>query len=503
MDEIAIKAFEQILKVEFEASHNPGIAGALLSNNDIVWKGYLGFADLQQKKPMNDTTVFKFASISKLFTCIAIMQFYEQGKFGLDDPVNNYLPKRNILVKKGDPEVTFRHIMTHTSGIGELRKGRDAFKHGFGLLVFENEPVPPLRTLHDLPLTVPCKPGLKFHYSNIAISILGYLVELFSGMAFHEYIAEHIFKPLGMSASSFILEEKVRNTEAIGYKYLKRKGQWKPAKYWVNVISPSGGLYSTIPDMCKFLQCLGRFGEHNGGRLLKRETFELMWRTHYSSHPGIEERVSLGLIYWLYFANGKRYIAHTGGTSGFTSALFFCPEDGTGMVVVSNLSEGLHNRVTHRIRNRAFKLLNNLQDPKPEMESREPDRFFWRKMIGTYGGYPGWLSNTRLVTDGVEYTIFEKNDSLWMKTFVGKGRTPKKLYPTEHSLVYEYYGGEAGTLFYTERVAFHKNRNVKITDMSIEYDKLRKLSFIQTQHFRFYKYIVILFFLIVFSVLIF
>jgi CubicO group peptidase (beta-lactamase class C family) len=498
METTTINAFEQIIKEEFEASHNPGIAGALLSNNEVVWKGYFGLADIQQQKKLDHSTVFKFASISKLFTIIAIMQFYEQGKFKLDDPVNNYLPKKNIIVRKGDPEVTFRHIMTHTSGIGELRKARDIFKHGFGLLVYDNEPIPPLRTLHDLPLTVPSTPGSKFHYSNIAVSLLGYLVEVFSGMPFHEYIKTYIFKPLGMHNSSFIPEEKVRKAEAVGYKYIKKKNNWKPAKYWINVISPSGGLYSTIPDMCSFLKCLGRFGEYESGRLLKKETFEIMWTTHYSPHPAIQERVALGLVFWLYFVNGKRYIAHTGGTSGFTSALFFCPEDGTGMIVVSNLSEGLHNRVTHRIRNRAFKLLNNLQDPKNEMESRDADRFFWKKMAGTYGCYPGWLSNTRIITDGIEYTIFEKNDSLWMKTLVGKGKIPKKLYPTADPLVYEYYGGEAGTLFYTERIGFHKNRHVKITDMAIEYDKLRKVPFTKTQKFRIYKDLSILFLLILF-----
>ena len=385
MDRSIITAFERIIKEEFEASHNPGIAGALLSNNAIAWKGFFGFADLEKKIPMSDSTIYKFASISKLFTAIAIMQFYEQGKFGLDDPVNNYLPKKNIIVKKGDPEVTFRHLMTHTSGIGELRKARDVFKHGFGVLVFDNEPVPPLSSFHDLPLTVTCTPGMKYHYSNVAISILGYLVELFSDMPFHEYIQSRIFEPLGMLNSSFMPEERIRKNEAIGYRYLKKKNKWKHAKYWKLITSPSGGLYSTIDDLCRFLQCLGRFGEYEGCRLLKKETFELMWSVQYYSHEGIKERMALGLIYWLYFVNGKRFIAHTGGTSVFTSALFFCPEEGTGMIVVSNLSEGLHDRVTHRIQNRAFKLINQLQDPKSnqrsEMDLIEPDRFFWKKIM--------------------------------------------------------------------------------------------------------------------------
>jgi CubicO group peptidase (beta-lactamase class C family) len=124
-----------VTHLEEKKSRIPGLAiGIYQGDRQIYFQG-IGHAHLATRTPITPTTVFRLASISKVFTTIGIMQLRDQGKFQLDDPVNNYLPNGKVLKRHPNwPEVTFRHLLTHRSGIGELPKKSDLFKApGFGM----------------------------------------------------------------------------------------------------------------------------------------------------------------------------------------------------------------------------------------------------------------------------------------------------------------------------------------------------------------------------------
>jgi CubicO group peptidase (beta-lactamase class C family) len=473
----SIPLIEKIIADELSMSHAPGLVVGIVHEKEIVFAKGFGFADIERKKMMTTATVMKWASISKLFTCIGMLQQWELKKFQLDDAVNQYLPKGKIIPKKKSwPEVTFEHLLTHTAGIGEIRRGADLLRKGFRLITYDEKPVPPLSSLHDLPLLLASKPGLKYAYANIGGSLLGYLMELLSGEDFRQYMIMHVLDPLGMDHADFEFGDRINAFIATGYKI--KKYHLVPATPWHNIIKPSGGLMATLEDMVKFASCLLYKGEYAGGHLVEPETLDLAWTPHYWPHEAFKDDDSLGYIFWLQRLNGKRIIWHTGGISGFTSTFDLIPEDGVALLTCANLSETLGNRITLRLRHRILKVLTgaeNTFDP-----SRfQPDKSYWPLLKGTYGGWPGsLLANTRIIVRGITFKIFERDGHLVISSLFGEHKRGTVLYPTENPLVYEYPRDDAGDIGYTSRIGFtFGDKDKQPTSMSIgELDTVRKIS---------------------------
>jgi CubicO group peptidase (beta-lactamase class C family) len=280
----------------------PGIAALVIRNGKIVmWKAY-GMADSQSGRPLKRDDIFRIASQTKAITSTAVMMLWEEGKFQLDDPVSRYIPEfKNVQVLKSfnysdttwtgepaKPEITIRHLLTHTSGIGYgaidpderfrllYRKAGiiDAFTTG-NITIAEN-----IKKLAILPLHN--NPGEKFIYSE-GLDVLGYFIEVVSGMPFDQFLKTRIFDPLGMSDTWFYLpEEKAGRLVSLQY---QNKGKWEriPSTYFESdypvkgartFFSGGGGLSSTLKDYATFLQMYLNGGEINGIRLLSRTTVE-------------------------------------------------------------------------------------------------------------------------------------------------------------------------------------------------------------------------------------
>jgi CubicO group peptidase (beta-lactamase class C family) len=480
-----LPAIQAIIDEELANSHSPGIVVGIVQGDELVFGKGFGLADIEHKTPMTPQTVMRWGSISKLFTCIGIFQQWEQGKFQLGDPVNKYLKKGKIVPKRKDwPEVTFEHLLTHTAGIGEVRRGADVLVKGFRLLTYDDEPVPPLSTLHDLPLPLSAPPGSKYAYSNIGGSLLGFLTEIFSGKGFQQYMIDNIFTPLGMDSSDFDRSPRISNDRAArGYKY--KKGKLVPATVWNNVIRPSGNLSSSLEDMAKFASCLLKKGEFRGGRLLDPKTFDLIWTPHYWAHEAFKDDDSLGYIFRLQRLNGKRVVWHTGGVSGFTSTFDIIPDEGIGLLTSANFSQTLSHRITLRLRHRILKAIcgaENRFDP----EGHVPDKSLWPQMKGYYGGGPGWLSNTRIIVAGVDFKVFEREGHLVLSSLFGDHKKGTTLFPTADPLVYEYPIDDGGDIGFTSRIGFNSDKQRgKITGMTIgDQDALRKNPLVNTFRFK-------------------
>src|SRR5258707_7133029 len=186
--------FDGIVPLELERSD---IAGATIlvmkGGKDLLRKGY-GFSDVSKKKPVDpETTMFRLASISKLFTWISVMQLAEQGKLDIDADVTKYLDFQ-VAPAFGKP-ITLRNLMTHTGGFEE--EIRD-------ILLTNPKWVTPLRDflIENQPRRI-FPPGEVPAYSNYGVGLAGYVVQRVSGEPFEQYVAEHIFQPLGMKLSSF------------------------------------------------------------------------------------------------------------------------------------------------------------------------------------------------------------------------------------------------------------------------------------------------------------
>lgn len=301
----------------------PGIVSLVARNGRIVlWKAY-GMADNAEGKELKRDDIFRIASQSKAITSTAVMMLWEEGKFGLDDPISKYIPEfENAQVLNtfrysdttwtGIPvknEITIRHLLTHTSGIGYGEIDPDERikmiyqKEGI-VIAFTKKNVSieeNIKKLAKLPLHH--EPGSEYVYS-MGLDVLGYLVEVVSGMPFDAFLKTHIFDPLGMKDTYFYLpDEKADRLVSVQQKV---NGAWE--KYPVTFYDPEypvegakalfsggGGLSSTAKDYAVFLQMYLNGGEYNGVRLLSRTTvrsimgnqMENIWGENADSYYGL------------------------------------------------------------------------------------------------------------------------------------------------------------------------------------------------------------------------
>jgi len=280
----------------------PGVVTLVARNGKIVlWKAY-GMADVQAGKSMKRDNIFRIASQTKAITSTAVMMLWEEGKFQLDDPVSKYIPEfKNAQVLNtfqysdttwtGTPvykEITIRHLLTHTSGIGygfiDNDERMKMIYHKAGIVdAFTTEKVilsENIKKLAKMPLHH--QPGENFTYSE-GLDVLGYFIEVVSGMPFDEFLKTHIFDPLGMNDTWFYLpDSKAERLVAVQHKV---DGNWQ--KYPVTSYDPDypvkgaktyfpggAGLSSTVKDYATFLQMYLNGGEYNGVRLLSRTTVD-------------------------------------------------------------------------------------------------------------------------------------------------------------------------------------------------------------------------------------
>jgi len=314
------------------------IAGATISvvkdGKVLFAKGY-GYADVQKKQPVSpEETLFRPGSISKLFTWTAIMQLYEQGKLDLDRDVNDYLDFK-IPDAFGKP-ITLKNIMTHTPGFEEQVQD-----------LFTTTPISP--NLGDyLKKHIPGRiypPGTVPAYSNYATAVAGYIVQRVSGRPFEDYIAENIFKPLGMTHSTFAqpLPSNLAPLMSGGY----RLGSDPAQSFEIINPFPAGSLSSSATDMAQFMLAHLQDGQFNGAQILKPETARLM----HSRLFALDDAAN-AMCYGFYeeSRNGQRIIGHGGDTIYFHSDLHLLLDQKIGFFVSYNsagISSGLSGpRVT-------------------------------------------------------------------------------------------------------------------------------------------------------------
>lgn len=293
---------DKMCNEEIENGNLPGIVSLVTRNGKIVhWKAY-GMADNQSKRKLKRDDIFRIASQTKAITSTAVMMLWEEGKFKLDDPISKYIPEfKDMQILKtfqykdtswtGEPaknQITIRHLLTHTSGIGyadidsdermKLICKKAGIEMGFSALDITNEEN--IKNLAKMPIHF--EPGAKFKYS-MGLDVLAYFVEVVSEMPFDKFLRSRIFEPLGMNDTWFYLpNEKADRLISIQQKV---NGEWEkypntfydtdyPVKGAMRLFSGGAGLSSTAKDYAIFLQMYLNKGEYNGVRLLSRTTVQ-------------------------------------------------------------------------------------------------------------------------------------------------------------------------------------------------------------------------------------
>jgi len=304
-----LSRIDTVLKEYVDKGRMNGAVAMIVHDGKIVYYKNFGYNDQEAKTPMQKDGIFRIASQTKAITSVAVMMLFEEGKFMLDDPISNFIPEfknPRVLDKynKADTtyttvpakrEITIRDLLTHTSGLGYAQIGSTEAKNIYykagvvgGIGVPDFVLADKMKVLGGLPLFH--QPGEKWTY-GLNDDVLGYLIEVVSGMSLKDFLTKRIFEPLGMKDTYFYLPADKKNRLVMLYTEdsVTKKPVKMPEKLnlYANMYrdypkmngtyySGGAGLSSTVYDYAIFLQMLLNGGEYNGKRILSHNSVRMM-----------------------------------------------------------------------------------------------------------------------------------------------------------------------------------------------------------------------------------
>ena len=293
MSSDGLERLTEAMQKKIDESVAPGIHVVVARNGTVVYDKTIGTKGVDDDTPLPKDALWRIYSMTKPITAVAAMQLWEQGKFKLSDPVTKFIPEfEELTVFSADGEhkpvttpMDMRHVLTHTAGIGYSLSDRHPVDRMFReqrVLGSEN-----LETMIEKMKGIPLKfqPGTRWAYSA-AVDVTGLLVERISGQPFDEYLAEHIFEPLGMKDTYFEIPEDQHSRLLPNHYWNGEENKLvqipKNENEYRNVtfFSGGGGLISTTADYLRFAEMLRAGGELDGARILDSETLDLMTQDH-------------------------------------------------------------------------------------------------------------------------------------------------------------------------------------------------------------------------------
>ena len=320
----AFQAIDQMVEAAMGEAGTPGLALAITTENELLYEGYYGFADLRDRTPVSRETLFQIGSISKSFTALALMHLWDEGRFDPHRPIEEYLPWWEV--QSGFEPVTGHHLLTHTAGIPA---NRDDIPGGrFMAWAIRNQ-------------ATAWPPGEKYHYSNVGYQTLGVLLEELSNEAYADVIERLILEPLDMNRSNPSIELDTRTEQATGYIWAyddrptHRSYPLVEApflEYWMG----DGSIQSTATDMAAYMRMLMKKGQGPESRIVSEDAFDA-FATAYTSEPlGDNDSDGYGYGMGVDQVGGHDFLAHTGGMVGLYARMEIDLEDRIGMVALVN-----------------------------------------------------------------------------------------------------------------------------------------------------------------------
>lgn len=322
--------FDGLIPSQMNAFHVPGGAVAVVQDGRLLFEEGYGYADVAMQKPVvAESTLFRLASVSKLFTWTAVMQLVEQEKLDPNADINIYLKDFQIPATYSEP-ITLLDLMNHTAGFEERALGTSA-RHP--------EEIVPLGEF--LASHIPARvfpPGRITAYSNYGTALAGYIVSQVSAMPFEEYVEQNIFDPLDMEHSTFRqpLPDELAARLAIGYSYAN--GTYEPQQPEWAQLAPAASLSATATDMANFMIAHLQMGRFADMQILSEDTAMEMQQQSFTNDPrvnGYAHGFSEATI------NGQRLLGHTGDILHYHSGLFLLPAHNTGLFISFNGANGM------------------------------------------------------------------------------------------------------------------------------------------------------------------
>ncbi len=315
------------------AGNIPSASIALIAGDRVVWTGAYGYSNLWARTPATPSTVYLIGSTFKAMSTIALLEQLEQGKFKLDDRVNGYLTDFKIQGEDPQHPVTFRQLLTHTSGL----------PGDFGPFPVWGDTVPPsLEEYLRKSLKVAKPPLTSVTYSNMAYTLIAYLVQKFSGVPYKQYIQDHIFTPLEMTSTAFEPRPDMEERLAIPYTVDEKTGGQTATVRLKASVWPAGIVYGTVGNQANWLIANLNGGVFKDKRLISESILNQMFTRQYDQFKGTiegiwgNETAGFGLTWWTQVRDGDRYIAHSGSVPGYTAFLLGNRDRKLGFAILTN-----------------------------------------------------------------------------------------------------------------------------------------------------------------------
>jgi CubicO group peptidase (beta-lactamase class C family) len=358
----ALRLIEVWLDAQRDYDRVPGMSVIIVDDQAVLWSGAFGMANLDDQVKATPATLYSICSISKLFTSVAIMKLYDQGKLRLDDQIKDLLPWYDLPQQFEDSwPITIRTLLTHSSGLP--RESNHPYWTG------PDFPFPETESLKsELQHQETLYPSSTyFQYSNLAMSLLGEVVAELSGMPYEAYIQTQILEPLDMQDTRTFLPEDQYGTDlAIGYSALDRDGD----RFKVNLFQAKGtkaaaGFSSNVTDLAKFASWQFRLLDTTSTEILKPSTLKQMYNVHWVDQDG---KNTWGLGFGIVKGpDGEKRVGHSGGCPGYNTLFSVIPGKKRAYAVFTN---GLNTNRTGYVQG-MHSILNKYKKDKKDSETED------------------------------------------------------------------------------------------------------------------------------------
>lgn len=378
----ALRLVDAWLEAQQVYDRLPGISVAVVKDQELLWTKAYGWADVKKKTPATPETLYSICSITKLFTSIAIMQLYEQGKLRLDDSLSTLLPDHPIRQQFSDSgPITVRGLLTHSSGLP--READFPYWSGPDFKFPTREEI--AEKLDQQETLYPA--STYFQYSNLGMTLLGEIVEKVSGEPYEVYVKEHILKPLRLNSTMPGLPEALLGTKlATGYASINRQGTRDVVPLFdTKGMVAAAGYSSTVLDLAQFASWQFRLLTNGGKEILKSATLREMQRVHWVDP---DWKIHWGLGFVVFQNSGQTLTGHWGSCPGYRSVLIMDPKEKLAFIVMINAMENPW-KYASQIRNIIMK---GYKEGKPKEGTVDLEPY-----TGLYNAQP-WGSEKKVLT---------------------------------------------------------------------------------------------------------
>ncbi len=378
----AFNLVEVWLEAQKDFEQLPGLTAIVIEDQKVLWSGAFGLSNVEKNIKAETSTLYSICSISKLFTSVAIMKLYDEGKLRLDDRVSDLLPSYNLEQKFPESgPITIRTLLTHSSGLP-----REA---GYPYWTGPDFPFPTREQidakLNEQETLYPS--STYFQYSNLGLTLLGEIVEKVSGVPFDEYIQQNILEPLSLADTRTELRESLYGNElAIGYSAKTRKGTRGKVNFFrAKGIAPAAGFSSNVQDLGKFASWQFRLKDTTVTEILKPSTIKYMQNVHWTNP---DWKITWGLGFVVYKRDdGNTWVGHGGNCPGYRSTLQLDLKNKRAFSVMINANGTNPTKYAKGIN----AIINKVKIPKKEDPSVDKtEKKNLQEYVGYYSQMPWW-----------------------------------------------------------------------------------------------------------------